>query len=108
MFVCQSLRLLRLTVQMDCSVLRSTGLSGQVSDPNLQASICRKFIEKVEVSTAGIKIHYHVGDYHYEKELGRAKEMSLIEKDWETENSGRGLVEKSARPFLISRPLAKY
>ena len=83
-------------------------LSAKALDPNVQASICRKLIEKVEVSTQGITIHYHVGDHHYEIEFDQTEDLSLIGKDAKGESSSRGLVEKSARPFFISRPLGKY
>jgi hypothetical protein len=73
-------------------------LSAATTDPNVQAVICRKLIEKVEVSTTGVTIHYHVGGNHY---LSHFKEVSGV-------SQVRGLVEKSVRPLFVSRPLQKY
>ena len=36
-----------------------------LEDPDVQASICRKVIKKIEVSVKGITIQYHVGENHY-------------------------------------------
>lgn len=83
-------------------------LAAKTIDPNVQASICRKIIKKVEVSTKGIAIHYHVGDHHYEKEFCQANESNVGDAG-ETESRASGLVgEKPARPILSSRPLPKY
>ena len=35
------------------------------TDPETQASICRKIIQRIEVSPQGITIHYHVGKTHF-------------------------------------------
>lgn len=82
-------------------------LAEKTIDPNVQASICRKLIEKVEVSTTGITIHYHVGDHHYQKEFSQESEVTsgLLKN---VASRSQGLVEKSARPFFVSRPLVKY
>ena len=82
-------------------------LAAKTTDPNVQASIFRKLIKKVEVSTTGIAIHYHVGDHHYEKEFGRAMAKNIGESDAESSSQGSVGV-KPAGPFFISRPLAKY
>lgn len=74
----------------------------------MEASICRKLIKKVEVSTTGIAIHYHVGDHHYEKEFGRATEQSMGEESQAKSSSQGSVGVKPAGPFFISRPLAKY
>lgn len=70
-------------------------LAQRTTDPDVQASICRKVIKKIEVSVKGITIQYHVGESHYGVEFDQ-------------ESSVGGSVEKSAGPRFISRPLKKY
>ena len=82
-------------------------LATKTTDPNIQASICRKLIQKVEVSTTGIVIHYHVGDHHFKNEFETASRLVGIPSS-EVESRFRGPVEKSAGPAFISRPLLKY
>ncbi len=82
-------------------------LATKTTDPNIQASICRKLIQKVEVSTTGIVIHYHVGDHHFKNEFEPASKLEGIPKS-EVESRFQGLAEKSAGPFFTSRPLPKY
>jgi site-specific DNA recombinase len=80
--------------------LRSLAL--KADDPEVRAAICRKLIERVDVSTTGITIHYHVGDSHYLKELGgMSREANGVLK-----SSQEGLAGFSPRP--VSKPLAKY
>src|SRR4051812_14104941 len=40
-------------------------LAQRTIDPDVQASICRKVIKKIEVSVKGITIQYHVVANHY-------------------------------------------
>jgi len=68
-------------------------LAQKTTDPEVQAMICRRLIEKVEVSPSGITIQYHVGTANY-------VEQSI--------DSGKGLDKKLSRPFFISKPLQKY
>lgn len=64
--------------------------------------------ERDRKAAKGITIHYHVGDHHYEKEVGRVKEQS-IGRVSDVESSTQGSVGvKPAGSFYISRPLAKY
>lgn len=82
-------------------------LASKTTDPNMQASICRKLIKKVEVSTTGITIHYHVGDHHFEKEFGGGKARAKgLESD--LESSSRGSGGNPPGPLFVSRPLQKY
>lgn len=48
-------------------------LANKIADPDIQASICRKLIQKIEVSPNGIAIHYFVGGSHFEKTFGDLK-----------------------------------
>jgi hypothetical protein len=45
-------------------------LTEKCPNPDEQAAIARKLIEKIEVTPNGIVIHYHVGETHYSRELG--------------------------------------
>ena len=67
-------------------------LASKTTDPNIQASICRKLVKKVDVSTTGITIHYHVGDHHFEKEVGRAIQQNRGLVGSDIESSSKGLV----------------
>ncbi len=73
-------------------------LAAETTDPDVQAQICRRLIEKVEVSTTGVTIHYHVGAAHY------------ADRSIESSSQGLEVLAKpvAPRPFFISKPLQKY
>ncbi len=73
-------------------------LAAETTDPEVQAQICRRLIEKVEVSTTGITILYHVGAAHY------------ADRSIESSSQGLEVLAKpvAPRPFFISKPLPKY
>ena len=77
------------------------------TDPELQASICRKVIQKIEVSPIGITIHYHVGKMHF-MGLIEAEKKVLIHKDREQRHKKSPVGKNPAGPFYISKPLEKY
>ena len=84
-------------------------LAARTEDPEVQASICRKLIEQVDVSTTGITIHYHVGDIHYQNVFIDKKRVCIQTSDNDGKSSRKGSAgEKPAGPFFISRPLRKY
>lgn len=77
------------------------------TDPEIQASICRKVIQKVEVSPTGITIHYHVGKTHF---LGliEAEKKALVQNEGEQKHKKSPVGKTPAGPFYISKPLEKY
>lgn len=90
-------------------------LTEKCTDPNDQAAIARKLIEKIEVTPDGILIHYHVGETHYLRELSADRlngavplanapsaAKSGLNQGPETK---KGLVDLT-RP--ITKPLLKY
>lgn len=74
-------------------------LANRTTDPEIKASICRKLIEKIQISPEGVTIHYHVGDHHFEQVFPDTKGDI---------KSKLGLAGKTARPSFYSRPLKKY
>jgi site-specific DNA recombinase len=85
-------------------------LAKNTTDPNVQAAICRKLIQKIAVSPAGIAIHYHVGEQHFRGEFDTASAVKVNKADIEA--SVRGSAGKPAGPQLLSkrpsRKLEKY
>lgn len=77
------------------------------TDPEIQASICRKIIQKIEVSPVGITIHYHVGKTHF---LGliEAEKKALVQDDSEQRYKKSSVGKNPAGPFHFSKPLEKY
>jgi site-specific DNA recombinase len=47
-------------------------------DPNIQTTIIKKIVYKIEITIHGIEIHFHVGKSHYTKELGAAPGSFLL------------------------------
>lgn len=86
-------------------------LTEKCTDPDEQAAIARKLIEKIEVRPNGIVIYYHVGNTHYLRELDdqRIKRAVPLKSTESGLNQGsetkKGLVDLT-RPF--SKPLLKY
>ncbi len=80
------------------------------TDGAAKASICRKLIEKIEVSPSGITIHYYVGESHFERDIvGGADGIEVNQsKQGNRKSSHRGSGEQSSGPFFISKPLEKY
>ncbi len=93
--------------EFDKFTMELRNLATKTQDPNVQASVCRRLIKKVEVSTTGIRIHYHVGDHHYEKEFSDTRNgLGRLKSD--VKSRFRGSMGKPAGPLFISRPLEKY
>ncbi len=68
-------------------------LAANTADPDIQASICRKLIQKIEVSPNGIAIHYFVGGIHFNKIFGDLKMVGS-----EANNAAK----------IAAKPLQKY
>ncbi|MGE0763727.1 MAG: hypothetical protein AB7N80_10660 [Bdellovibrionales bacterium] len=90
-------------------------LTEKCTNPDEQAAIARKLIEKIEVTPTGIVIHYHVGETHFLRELSGDKingAVPLANAQPAAENGvnqvlgiKKGLVDLT-RPF--TKPLLKY
>jgi len=85
-------------------------LAKQTTDPNVQAAICRKLIQKIAVSPTGITIHYHVGEQYFRSQFNQGKVIGEGTKD--IEGNVQGSAGQPAGPLLLSkrasRPLEKY
>lgn len=56
-------------------------LAEKTANPDIQASICRKLIQKIEVSPNGITIHYYVGGAHFNKMFGDLRLVGSEQND---------------------------
>ncbi len=85
-------------------------LTENCTDPDEQAAIARKLIERIEVTPTGILIFYHVGQSHYVRELDKkaapgAKPSAAGGGGLQSALDIKNLVDLT-KP--VSKPLSKY
>lgn len=75
-------------------------------NPDIQTTIIKKIVYKIEITINGIEIHFHVGKSHYTKELGTTPGSFFLRLELFSSNKPQNnLIEIKAHH---SRPLAKF